>query len=426
MEKLLQIIDRHRKGERVGIYSICSAHPMVIEAGFLQALADDTVLLVEATSNQVDQFGGYTGMTPAEFRDYVLSFADRLGLPRDRIILGGDHLGPNRWQTQDADSAMAHAETLIEAYVAAGFEKIHLDCSMACADDEKPITDEVSSARAARLAEVAERTARKQFGKSSVAYIIGTEVPVPGGAHETIDALMPTDPGAAKATIARHLEAFQRRGLAECCDRIVGLVVQPGVEFDHFKVVDYHSEEAQALSRVITDYDRMVFEAHSTDYQTPAALADLVADHFAILKVGPALTFALREALFAMSWIEEMLTAPSKCSGLRDVVDQAMLDNPDAWTGYYPGNASEKQFARKYSFSDRIRYYWPAEEVQEAEKVLFENLSDGDLPLPLISQFFPDQFRRVRAGDLQAKARPIVIDRVRDVLRGYARACEPR
>ena len=238
MGKLFDLISRHRRGEQVGIYSVCSAHPMVIEAAMYQALEDQTLLLVEATSNQVDQFGGYTGMTPPQFLDYVLSFAQQLGFPRDRIILGGDHLGPNRWQALDSEAAMEHAETLIESYVAAGFEKILLDCSMACADDVTPVSDEVSSTRAARLADVAERTARQHFGASSIAYVIGTEVPVPGGAHETIESLTPTAPGAARTTMTRHMEAFRARGLDDAWHRVIGLVVQPGVEFDHFQVID--------------------------------------------------------------------------------------------------------------------------------------------------------------------------------------------
>ncbi|MEO8778685.1 MAG: D-tagatose-bisphosphate aldolase, class II, non-catalytic subunit [Rhodanobacter sp.] len=423
MDQLFDLISRHHRGEPVGIYSACSAHPLVIEAAILQALADQTLLLVEATSNQVDQFGGYTGMTPPEFRDYVLSFAQRLGFPRDRIILGGDHLGPNRWQALDSEAAMAHAETLIESYVAAGFAKIHLDCSMACADDVAPVSDEVSSMRAARLADVAERTARQHFGHSSIAYVVGTEVPVPGGAHETIGVLTPTAPDAARTTMARHMEAFQARGLGDAWTRVIGLVVQPGVEFDHFQVIDYRPQDARELSDVVGDYERLVFEAHSTDYQTPKALARLVTDHFAILKVGPALTFALREALFALTWMEEILIDSGKRSNLRKVIDQAMLDKPDSWKNYYPGSPSEQEFARTYSFSDRIRYYWPDEQVQSAEKTLFANLAGIELPLPLISQFFPDQFRRIRAHELEPDPKALVIDRIRDVLRDYARAC---
>jgi D-tagatose-1,6-bisphosphate aldolase subunit GatZ/KbaZ len=101
----------------VGIYSVCSAHPLVIEASVLQALDDDGYLLVEATSNQVDQFGGYTGMKPQGFRRLVLDLARRHGLPEDRIVLGGDHLGPNRWQERPAAEALAYAGDLVASYV---------------------------------------------------------------------------------------------------------------------------------------------------------------------------------------------------------------------------------------------------------------------------------------------------------------------
>jgi D-tagatose-1,6-bisphosphate aldolase subunit GatZ/KbaZ len=42
----------------------------------------------------VDQFGGYTGMTPADFRGFVCQLADSLDFPQSQLILGGDHLGP--------------------------------------------------------------------------------------------------------------------------------------------------------------------------------------------------------------------------------------------------------------------------------------------------------------------------------------------
>jgi D-tagatose-1,6-bisphosphate aldolase subunit GatZ/KbaZ len=59
-------------------------------------------------------------------------------------------------------------------------------------------------------------------------------------------------------------------------------VVQPGVEFDHTHIIDYQPQKAVALSAMVEDYDTLVFEAHSTDYQTPQALRQLVKDHFAI------------------------------------------------------------------------------------------------------------------------------------------------
>ena len=59
-----------------GIYAVCSAHPAVIEAAFQQSLEDRSVLLVESTSSQVNQFGGYTGLTPCEFAEFVHSAAN--------------------------------------------------------------------------------------------------------------------------------------------------------------------------------------------------------------------------------------------------------------------------------------------------------------------------------------------------------------
>src|ERR1700761_7688900 len=97
---LAETIRRHKAGTPVGVYSVCSAHPTVVEAAIAQAAADDSYVLIEATSNQVDQFGGYTGLTPAQFRDMVLGIADQSGFARDRVVLGGDHLGPNRWQRE--------------------------------------------------------------------------------------------------------------------------------------------------------------------------------------------------------------------------------------------------------------------------------------------------------------------------------------
>jgi len=210
---LLDTIRRHKAGEAVGVTSVCSAHPLVLEAAVLQARDTGGYVLVEATSNQVDQTGGYTGMRPADFRELVHGIAGRCGLPLDRVVLGGDHLGPNAWHDLGPHEAMGNADVLIEAYVAAGFTKIHLDCSMSCAGDASPLTDDIVAERAARLAKVAEDTAVREHGASDLLYVVGTEVPVPGGAHETIGALVPTSPDAARTTIARHKKAFEDAGI---------------------------------------------------------------------------------------------------------------------------------------------------------------------------------------------------------------------
>ena len=129
----------------VGIYSLCSAHPTVIDCALKEARAAGAPLLIEATSNQVNQFGGYTGMTPDDFRGFVQGIARRVDFPAERLWLGGDHLGPNAWRKEPAETAMEKSEVLIRQYVTAGFRKIHLDCSMACADDPEPVPEDSGS-----------------------------------------------------------------------------------------------------------------------------------------------------------------------------------------------------------------------------------------------------------------------------------------
>jgi D-tagatose-1,6-bisphosphate aldolase subunit GatZ/KbaZ len=425
---LVDTVERHKAGEAVGIYSVCSAHPLVIEASVLQALDDDSYLLVEATSNQVDQFGGYTGMKPQDFRRLVLELARRHGLPEERIVMGGDHLGPNRWQERPVDEALSYAGDLIASYVAAGFTKLHLDCSMACADDTSPLDDSVVARRAATLASRAEQeaSARAQAPADNPVYVVGTEVPVPGGAHEALVVLTPTSAEAARATLVAHENAFRSEGLGGVWNRVIAMVVQPGVEFDHERVIDYERSATGELRRVLDDRGLLVFEAHSTDYQTRANLRALVEDHWAVLKVGPALTFAMREALFALAAIENELVVEGERSELLSVVEHRMQEEPGYWEGYYPGGPAAKRLLRRYSYSDRIRYYWSYPDVEDAQRRLFSNLGAREIPQSLLSQYLPRQYERVRHGALESVPEALVLDRIRDTLQDYAVACNPK
>jgi D-tagatose-1,6-bisphosphate aldolase subunit GatZ/KbaZ len=420
MKTLLDLIGRHRSGSAVGIYSVCSAHPLVLEAALRLAARTDGIALVEATSNQVNQDGGYTGMRPAAFRELLYGLAKTVGLPRERLVLGGDHLGPNVWQGLDAPAAMAKAGVMVAEYVTAGFRKIHLDCSMACAGDPRALGDELIAERTATLCAITESAWRNGGGEPPV-YIIGSEVPVPGGAHETLGELAVTTPAAAHATVEAHRAAFVRHGLEQAWDRVIGLVVQPGVEFDHHQVIDYQPAKAAALSRSITAVPGLVFEAHSTDYQTATALKALVKDHFAILKVGPAVTFAMREALWSLSDIAHELGLPDS---LKDTVREAMKRDPKHWKAHYL-EADRWEIDWQYSLSDRIRYYWSAPDVARACAALLDGLTAARMPLALISQYLPSQYDAIRDGSLRNDPRELVLDRVAQVLRQYAAACHP-
>lgn len=157
---LKKIITKQKAGEAVGIYSVCSANDYVIEAAIECAKRDDSCVLIEATANQVDQNGGYTGMKPVDFKAFVYGIAQKVDFPTNRIFLGGDHLGPLTFANLPEEEAMAQARELVRCYVAAGFTKIHIDTSMKVADDDPNtrLSDEIIARRGAELVRVCEDT----------------------------------------------------------------------------------------------------------------------------------------------------------------------------------------------------------------------------------------------------------------------------
>ena len=424
-----EILRMNKVGKSTGIYSICSAHDTVLKASMQQAQEDNSILLIESTSNQVNQDGGYTGMRPQDFVEYVNGLAKEMKFDTNMILLGGDHLGPNTWQHLPSTVAMERANILVHECVKAGYQKIHLDASMYLADDNgdrtQPLADDVVAGRAAELCSSAEK-AWEQYRKGcpKPVYIIGTEVPSPGGAREkgTVKITRPED---ASKTIAVAKNAFYDLQLQSAWERVCGVVVQPGVEFSDDQVVDYNHDAAINLSREINNYENLVYESHSTDYQTLEALAQMVSDHFCILKVGPWLTFAYREALFVLVEIEKELyeSMPSRQSLLRDRLEKVMVDNPKYWEKYYTGTRSEKQFKRKFSYLDRSRYFWPDESLCEVKENLYSNLRKTGIPPALVSQYMPNQYFQVREGRIDCDPEELVLSKIRDILRIYSNAC---
>ena len=429
-EIFLNLIADNRKGIGKGVYSVCSANSSVLHACICQAKEDGSILLIESTSNQVDQFGGYTGMRPSDFISYVQSIADKVDFPGEMILFGGDHLGPNAWQNISSEEAMANSEVLIEEYVKAGYQKIHIDTSMFCVDDKgdrsKPLADEIVASRTVRLARVAENAWKKYCSHSpEPVYIIGTEVPVPGGALEDENVISVTSPEDAARTISITKKHLLDEGLESAWRRVVGVVVHPGVEFGDNQIFKYKREETKNLNKIISNYEKLVFEVHSTDYQTESDLKNLVKDHFCILKVGPWLTFAFREALFALEAMEKEILGENHrdLSNLWSILENVMNDEPKYWKKYYPGDKKQQLFKRKYSFSDRSRYYWPTKELDFAKKKLFKNLRENKIPLSLLSQFMSVQFYEVCNGNITVDPNDLVNSHIRIVAGIYSRAC---
>jgi D-tagatose-1,6-bisphosphate aldolase subunit GatZ/KbaZ len=479
-----------RAGSPKGIASVCSANAFVIEAAMRLAKKKERVLLVEATANQVNQFGGYTGMRPLDFRLFVEGLAERCGFPQERLMLGGDHLGPLTWQKSPASEAMRNAENLVEEYVRAGFDKIHLDASMKLGDDDPDarLTDDTMAERGARLCKIAERAhagsiragtpdsaqdgarrgasdgssdgardgtpdsaldgssdgarrgahagssdgssggardgARPGARKFAPVYVMGSEVPTPGGPQHEVDVLEVTSPAACRKSIRTYRETFAQMGLSDAWNRVIAFVVQPGVEFGGDTFFAYDPDKARALCSVLDGEPGLLFEGHSTDYQTEGALRRMVSDGVAILKVGPALTFTLREALMSLEQIERLLLRGTgrPLSDFSACLEHAMLTDESQWASHYRGNGADKLIAIKFSYFDRARYYLHCDEVAKAIDALIANLSGIEIPLPMLSQFMPEQYSKACRSELEPTPRNLIADRIQSLFDGYLRA----
>lgn len=422
---LLKMIELQKSGEAVGIYSACTANEFVLRACIKRAIETNSYCLIEATANQVDQYGGYTGMKPIDFKEFVIRLAKEEGLDTNRIILGGDHLGPLTFAHLNEEQAMAEAKTLVHDYVKAGFSKIHIDTSMKVNDDDPNtrLSDQIISKRGAFLAHVAEDAYKELLKEDKDAlhpvYIIGSEVPIPGGSQDAKDSgVEVTKPEDFKTTYNAFKDAFEKEGIKEAFDYCIAVVVQPGVEEKDSGCTEYDRNLASSLMKSIKEYPNIVFEGHSTDYQTKIKLRELVEDGVGILKVGPGLTFAYREALFALSYIEKECIDEKLQSHFMEVLDEEMIKEPKYYKKHYHGSEKEISIKRKYSFSDRCRYYLPKKEVNDAINVLINNFKGG-VPLNLLSQFLPRQYTKVREGVIKNNPVDIILDHIIDTINDY-------
>ncbi len=424
---LKTVLDKRKVGFRCGVPSFCCAIPLVVEAILEETKASDDYVVIEGTSNQVNQYGGYSSMNPQQFAEFVYNIAERIGFPREKIVLGGDHLGPLPWRHLPAEAAMDEAKELVTAFVRAGFIKIHLDTSMKLGDDDPdaPLLTETIAKRGAILYKTCEEAFQERLKQDPDSvhpvYVIGSEVPVPGGAVAKMEDAI-TTPEEFDETIFTYHRVFHDLGLDEAWNHIVAVVVQPGVEFSNTGVRLYDHEAASSLCSSLRKYPDIVFEGHSTDYQPANLLREMMEDGIAILKVGPALTYALREALFQLCDIEEELVDYKHCSHFREVLEDAMLKNPVYWKDYYHGTENEVKLQRKYGFSDRSRYYMNEKEVRDALSVLFSNLEQVSVPPGLLKQYMPYQYSKVRDGFLSSNPTYLVKEAVANVVRDYVSA----
>ncbi len=420
MSWLADTIRRHKSGDTVGVYSVCSAHPTVVEAAIMQAGADDVPVLIEATSNQVDQFGATpdaSGRVPRPPSSASPTGAD---FPRSRVVLGGDHLGPNRWQGETAAAAMEKADATHRRLRRAGYSKIYLDA--AC---PVPTTRQCSMTRPSRSAPHACCTSRR---------IRATQRRRPSDVRHrhrgTGSRAGPRDARRSHPDAGRSCRATDRRAsgrvhpirLDHVWPRVMALVVQPGVEFDHLQVIDYRrTAHRGATARPRHGTAPGVRGAFHRLSATPQ-IARARRRSLAVLKVGPGLTFAMREALFGLAHIENQLPAaavavrPDRGRRTTNARQSRVL------AGLLRPGSADQQTAGGTATATGSRYTGPTTRSTPARRQLLDNSTGSASHCRESANSSPSvrpRPRRRTGPDRNA----LVIDRIRDAMRPYARAC---
>lgn len=422
-----ECIELKNRGISKAIPSYCTANMTCIEAILRHYKNKDTPFLIEATSNQVNQFGGYTNMTPVDYMTSVYDIADRVGFKRERLMLAGDHLGPLPWADLNAEEAMRQAHTLVREFVLAGYEKIHLDTSIRLKDDPQDMPDELIAERGVALYQTCMEAWKELKARNSEAhplsFIIGSEVP-PAGGSKNGEPVKVTSGKALRHTLQMYEQKFREAGIDDAWDSIVGVVVQPGVEYGSFSVRQYRREDARELCSVLKAFPHLCFEGHSTDFQFPRHLRMLAEDGVLILKVGPAITYAMREALANMCEIERIFINDNARSHFKEILDSVMQAYPKYWEKYYGGADNEKRIQRKFSFLDRSRYYMADQSVRNALKRLEDNINKLDMNPGIIHQYFRNQYDRLYCNNIECNFSSLIFDYIAMQLEEYDLAAE--
>ena len=117
--------------------------------------------------------------------------------------------------------------------------------------------------------------------------------------------------------------------------------------------------------------------------------------------------------------MERELVPPQEQAYLIETLEEAMMENPNNWQKHYHGDFKQLGLARKYSFSDRARYYIGGAKMVETQDKLFANLRKYPIPMNMLHQFMPLQYEKVRSGTLELDPKALALDGVAQFMADY-------
>ena len=340
--------------------SFCTANIDVLKSIMFFCNLKKLPCLIECTSNQVNQDGGYTNKTPKKFIKEISNLRKKIKLSKNRLFIGGDHLGPLPWKKKNKQLAIKNSIKLIESFLKEKFCKIHIDTSIKCRDD-KIFNNEIIFERTKQILENIK--IKKRINDKFL--IIGSEVPISGSGDNKRVVLT------TKKQIKNECIKFRQvlKGSKLDKNRKFGLVVEPGMKYMH-KFLKKPNLKNFSDKKIFSEKNNFVFEAHSTDYQPFSILKKLVDNNFKFLKVGPELTYNYSRSLFFMERLEKKLK--KKRSLIKINIINSMKKKNKYWLGYYKANKVNLFLESKL---DRMRYYLNNQKVINSINILKKNIN---------------------------------------------------
>lgn len=344
--------------ENKGLPSFCTANFLVLKTLLIFCKKNKLPALIESTSNQVNQFGGYSKNQPKDFIKKMHGFIKSFKINKKSIYFGGDHLGPLPWKNNKSSIALKNSIKLIDLYLKANYQKIHIDTSIQCKDD-KFITDKIIFARTEYI--LKNLTNKKKLNK--IFFVFGTEVPFAGGNDKKKFKITKNN------KIITDYQNFSKLLNSEkLSSKDFALVIEPGMKFKNNSITKPNFKSFE-VNRKFSKKNKFYYEAHSTDYQDPETLKKLVNNNFKILKVGPELTYNLIKSFLFMQEIEKFFLR--RKSNFQKIIIKKMLFNNFYWKDFFK-RGSKKKLEKNLlnSFYDRARYYLCNNDVINSIKIL--------------------------------------------------------
>jgi len=399
--KLLQRIRDLRESTGISrtLFAACPNSLAVIRAAIRAARRNNAPIMFAATLNQVDQDGGYTGMTPRQFVETIRMETEAIHFTGP-VVIAVDHGGPwlqdnHRTERWTLEETMQWVKRSFAGAIDAGYDMIHVDPTV---DIELPpgkiIPVEVVVERTVELIAFCEDHRRKK-GLPPLAYEVGTEE-VHGG-------LADLDVFVRFFELLR--EGLTAAGLPEVWPAFV--VGKVGTDL-HTTLFD--PETARTLVAIAGKYGSVIKGHYTDNVENPEAYP---LSGMGGANVGPEFTEREYEALEELDTLEKDLVQKGriiKPSEIRDTLWQAVIRSGrwKKWLlpGEEPGDFSSlPQERQRWLIKTGCRYIWEQPEVVAARARLYENMQRAgvdaeEIVLSRIEKAMDKYFRNFHLVDL--------------------------